>query len=300
MSTSWGTGIGWFFFGSLTLTLGASVAGLVVLPRHEAAGEGARSEVRQWVDSLALCSALAVVVGVGGLFWRQLADFRDPFSPLMSDTSLLLSTSWGGIWKISVLASFATVGGLALIRRRIRRGWWLAFPALSFLAALPALTGHASSGEFGGILMIGLDTLHVWAAGAWIGGLATVLVVEARFRRKARGESLLPDLVPRFSRVAAVSVATLIVTGTIAAFNILPDIGALFRPGYGRILLLKLIAVVVVLVLGGVNARVLTPRLIQAEGQTAMRRTAGSELFMGQVVLAMTAWLVRTSPDLGG
>ena len=65
---------------------------------------------------------------------------------------------------------------------------------------------------------------------------------------------------------------------------------------YGRTLSLKLLLVGGVLALGAMNARVWTPRLDTDHGARALRRTAGVELLLGQLVLLVTAILVRTSP----
>ena len=55
-------------------------------------------------------------------------------------------------------------------------------------------------------------------------------------------------------------------------------------------------SVAAVLALGGLNFRIFTPRLGTAVGNAAMRRSATVELIVAQVVLVVTALLVRTSP----
>lgn len=132
-----------------------------------------------------------------------------------------------------------------------------------------------------------------------MGGLAVVLFLERRWRT-TRGtedpDSLLPVLVPRFSPVAMVSVGFLIATGTLASWIHLPDFGALWSTGYGRLLLLKMGLVLGVLGLGAMNWKRLTPLLTTVEGPPAMRRAAAVELAVATVVLLVTAMLVRTSP----
>jgi len=135
--------------------------------------------------------------------------------------------------------------------------------------------------------------------GAWIGTLGLILMLEARHRRngdQGPDGSLLPTLVPRFSPVAVASVATLVITGVLAAWIHLGSLSALVGSHYGRLLLLKVAVVLVVLGLGAVNWRRLTPLLGETSGQRGMRRAATLEFVLANVVLLVTALLVRTSP----
>ena len=91
-------------------------------------------------------------------------------------------------------------------------------------------------------------------------------------------------------------VVTLIVTGTFAGWVQVPEVGALWGTGYGRLLVLKVGLVVAVLGLGAFNWKRLTPRLTEPEGPEAMRRAATVELAVATVVLLVTAILIRTSP----
>jgi putative copper export protein len=93
-----------------------------------------------------------------------------------------------------------------------------------------------------------------------------------------------------------VCVASLATTGLFAAWAHLPSVGALVSTGYGRLLVLKLALVAVVLGLGALNWKKLTPRLHEAGGTNTLRRAAAVELLAAQLVLLVTALLVRTSP----
>ena len=82
-------------------------------------------------------------------------------------------------------------------------------------------------------------------------------------------------------------VATLVLTGSYAAWLHVDSFAALVSTVYGRTLTLKLILVAAVLGLGALNFRVLTPKLGEQSGNDAL---------LAQVVLFATAILVRTSP----
>jgi putative copper export protein len=145
--------------------------------------------------------------------------------------------------------------------------------------------------------MVAADTLHVFAAGSWIGGLLLVLYLEVRSRSSAgEGGSLLPDLVPAFSPLAVASVVVMIVTGTLASWVHVGSFTTLFTTRYGRLLSLKLLLVAIVMVLGANNWKRLTPKLGDPGGPRAMRRAAVTEVILAQAVLLLTAILVRMSP----
>ena len=65
---------------------------------------------------------------------------------------------------------------------------------------------------------------------------------------------------------------------------------------YGRLLLTKIGLVVIVMILGAVNWRVLTPRLWGVGGARPLRRNAIRELAIAHVVILVAALLARTPP----
>ena len=230
------------------------------------------------------------------VFARQLIEFRDPFSPWRDEGLLLLGTAWGRTWLYGAAGALAlVVASRALVAGRRAAGAVTSVLVLA-MGTFPALTGHANAGDLRPFTLAA-DVVHVWAMGAWIGGLAAVLLLERAHRRRSTASgSLLRDLIPRFSRVAMVSVGALSLTGLFASWVHVDGFGALLDTTYGRWLLLKLGLVGVVLGLGAINFRRLTPRLDTPEGPAAMRRSAAVELAVAGLVVVVTAVLVRTSP----
>lgn len=310
--------VGWLLFVSLALTAGAVVGHWFVLPPAcgmgaggpdapgEASGEGPGSvaRLREAAARLGRCGAALLIVALLLVFLRQLVEFRDPFEAWGAEAKLLLGgTPWGRSWVLAGAGAVAAMVAFHLAARAVSGAWAVAGAATLALGTYPAFTGHANSGHLSTLTLFA-DTLHVWAAGGWMGGLALVLLLERGYRRAmGRGEgrgpgtpTLLPLLVPRFSRLAIACVATLALTGSFASWVHLGSMGALVGSTYGRTLILKLVLVAGALGLGALNSRVLTPRLGNAGGAAAMRRAATVELVVGNVVLAVTAVLVRTPP----
>jgi putative copper export protein len=81
------------------------------------------------------------------------------------------------------------------------------------LVVTPGLSGHAS---VSGPISVVADAAHVQAAGVWTGGLAFV-VLGLVLTRTSRWD-LAATSVPRFSTMAVVSVALLIVAGTVNGY----------------------------------------------------------------------------------
>ena len=288
---------GWLLFASLVVVLGSLAARWVYVPRTASSLPEAEDALTRSAARLGSIGAFFLPVAMAGLFARQLAEFRDPFATWTEDAQLLLSTQWGTTWRWSAALAVVVALLFLLVRLELRWAWWPAAAGALALSFYPALTGHAAGTEGLRVLTIGADFVHVVAAGVWVGGLTYVLWAERSWRKTAEEPgSVLPALVPAFSPVAVGAVATLVVTGTIAAWIHVASFAALFQSTYGRLLLAKVGAVLLVMYLGAVNWRRLSPQLGSEEGQDALRRNAATELLIMQVVLVVTAVLVRTSP----
>jgi putative copper export protein len=288
---------GWLLYAALALVLGSVAARWIVLP-----GLGDDAMTATWLRDAAIrvgrAGALLLPVAMVLVFARQLVEFHDPFATWSEDARLLLrGTAWGTTWTYGAIGAVLAVPVFVRGARGGGAAWVLTATLALAMGVFPGLTGHANAGALRPLTLAG-DALHVWAAGAWVGGLAFVLYAERGWRRRpdADPESLLPLLVPAFSPLAMTCVAVLVATGTMAAWVRLPTVGALVSTPYGRRLLVKLALVATVAVLGFVNWKKLTPRLGEAEGRRALRRAAAWELMVAQVVLLVTAILVRTAP----
>jgi len=294
---------GFVFFAGLVLVTGCVVARWAIVPAAARRSAGAVPErwMTERVAAMGWRASSLLVIGIALYFVRQLLEFRDPFVPWTEDAVLLLTgTPWGESWTWGLTGTLVTGAAFGLTLGGRPPGWGLATPAVLALGCFPAFTGHAAAASELRPLALAADIAHVWAAGAWIGGLAVVLVLERSFRREhGATRSALPWLVPVFSKIAVAAVVSLVLTGAFATWLHVDSLAVLLTSGYGRALVLKLVLVAVALGLGARNARLLTPRLGSEEGDAALRRSAWMELGVAQLVLLATAVLVRLSP-MGG
>jgi uncharacterized membrane protein len=137
-------------------------------------------------------------------------------------------------------------------------------------------------------------------ASLWVGGLfymALVLFPAFRLAGYSAEErrAFLSKAVPRFSRLAIISVVALAVTGTYSVLTHSSDLGTILSSEYGIVLAIKVGAYCVLVGIGAINLLRLTPALQErvegqkrrggkGEGSRARRTTAGA-LLAGNVRL---------------
>jgi putative copper export protein/methionine-rich copper-binding protein CopC len=214
------------------------------------------------------------------------------------DAEFLLAVSqtpWG--WGL-ILAT-ASVSLLFMAFPRSRKAIWkLAVIGVLGIALATALSGHAVASREWTIAAVISDTIHVLAAGGWLGALLFVLIAgipaTAPLQSLGRGQAM-RGMVEAFSPMALTLAGALAVTGVIAAVIRIGSWSAVTGSAYGRILLWKLGGVVLILLVGAYNWRRLRPAM-DAERVGTLRRTASIELGLAFVVLILTAWLVATPP----
>ncbi|MFI1723745.1 copper resistance CopC/CopD family protein [Streptomyces sp. NPDC020489] len=175
------------------------------------------------------------------------------------------ATSRPGLVLLARLALLALTAVFLLRLFRRRRSSYAIGAALALGLALTWAAGeHASAGIQVPVAMAS-SVLHVLAMAAWLGGL-TALVVTL-----SRAAVLEPATVTRFSRLAFTCVSVLVLTGVYQSWRGLGSWSALTDTTYGRLLVAKLTAVVVLLTAAGFS-RLWTVRLATAGTRTAVPR----------------------------
>jgi len=166
----------------------------------------------------------------------------------------------------------------------------------SFLIASGfAWAGHPAA-EPASATWVALDALHVLAAGAWAGGLASLMLVGLR---GSSPPGTLETLATRFSRAATVAMPITIVAGLVLAMQIGPGLDGMLGADWGRLLLAKVAFVAAAVVLAGVNRQRTLPALNRggASALRAFRRLVTVECLSLVVVVAITAVLVGQPPS---
>jgi len=197
------------------------------------------------------------------------------------DTRLVqetVATPFGSatMWRL------ALYGALGVLVWRLPRiltelGSWLVPAGVAGTAVTIAAAGHAAAG---GLVDLGVDTLHVLTAGLWVGGLAALVVL---------GRTVEPRALHRFSTLAIASVLTLIATGTLNSLRRLNAVEELWLTSYGLTLAAKLILVASTLTAAAISRRRLHQKRVPL-------RSVRFEVALTVVVLAVTALLSTTAP----
>ena len=151
---------------------------------------------------------------------------------------------------------------------------------------IPGAAGHAAQTAPRGWSLL-FDWLHLVSGSIWIGGLVGLLVLWRSLPRDSRSAGL-AVAVPRFSSVAFVSVVTLVVSGTLAAYIHLPTVASLWQTSYGQALLVKIGLLIAALALAAVNLLRTRPRLARAETGTRAARLL-RRLVTGETLLVVAA-----------
>ncbi len=230
--------------------------------------------------------------------------------------STLRETAWGGIWlwRVGLTAVFAIVmAALALLAWRSAAqstgGGWrgLARMLIGVLALgvgggilwTLSLTSHGAATTGMRTAALISDFMHLLAAAVWVGALfhlclAIPLVLRTLSPRQRR--DCLSRLMPRFSVVAGLSVAVLVVTGVFNGWAQVTVPEALGTP-YGRALVLKVVLVGILLVFGALNLLWVRPGLARRDGREVwLKRFVTAEVVLAILVLGAVGLLTSLEP----
>jgi copper transport protein len=280
-------------FALLLLAAGGVAALFVVLGT---AADGVRR--RLWLVLAVLAVELAVVAGLGIVLQGAAAGGFTLAEAIDVDVvSSVLDTRFGQVWAIQAgLAAALAAAAFGLGRRAESRPLRaIALLAAGGLVLTPASVGHAS---VSGTTAFLADVAHVEAAAAWTGGLA--FLVAGLFLARDRRWPLAATAVPRFSSLALLSVAVLLVAGALNGYLQVRAWRGLWETEYGLLLMAKVALVLPLLVLGAYNNRRAGPRLRRQLASALERRrflkAAGAELALMTAVVGVTAVLVSEPP----
>lgn len=246
--------------------IGASAAGLLVLT----------SGARLLLQSVA-------IHGSGGML----------DAPMLS--AMITGTNWGTAWSVQLVGALAALAGFLLVRRRSEMGWLLAAGGSVAVAIGLALASHAAIvPRFSGASMVA-NVVHTIAAAGWLGNLLLVFAVGLplawRLDRDDRW-TVVRDIVHAFSPAALAFGGLAALTGIFMAWTHVGSIAALTGTDYGNVLLLKVGLISLTALTGAYNWLRVRPALGDHTGARRLRRTAGAELAIATLVLAVTAVLV--------
>ncbi len=295
-------------YGSAMLLFGELLFALVVtgmpwrqtVPTDPAHRESARRRL-----GAVIAWSIATGLGTGALWlaFEAAAMAGKPIAEAIDPRTLALvlgKTEFGHVWLLRA-ALLAAIGIALVAMRRVTSdatGRTLAIAAMIVagvdLAAL-AWAGHAGAAE-GSVrpLHLGSDTLHLLAAGAWLGALPAL----AACLRSSQPIEAIAQATRRFSTLGVISVTALLASGIVNACLLVGTVPALFGTAYGRLLLAKVALFIAMLCIAAINRQRLTPQLARGDrdAQRRLHRNSLLEIAAGILVIAIVGALGITIP----
>jgi putative copper resistance protein D len=233
--------------------------------------------------------ALGWAILSGGLVFLTVSDLLG--TPL---TALSRQAVLSFAFSVAQGQSLLWQAGLALAaavfsRVGVGRGTAAITAGLATAALLPpAFTGHAAGAGNHQIAVSSL-AVHVVAASLWVGGLAGLLLVR-RHRRFA-------DTAARYSRLALACFVATAFSGVVNAAVRLGDWNALWTTRYGALVLLKVLALLVVGVIGAAHRGRTLPALRAGRPWAFLRLAAGELVVLGAAVGLAVALSRSPTPE---
>jgi copper transport protein len=281
----------WLWFLGLAITIGALGLRLIVLrglpvplglQRRIAvlAGAGALLALQAGVAAFSLRSEDALQLG--------LARF------LYADLSPMAQTRFGRAFVVMTLA-------FALVLALIYLAWLLdrvepLVPALALAIVFAgglSVSGHDGVDPGSSWKTEIADWVHLSAASLWIGGLLTLVGLVWFGAPELRRVAFM-----RFSQMATVLIALVLVAGTYLGIVRLPHLRDLWAESYGQVLLVKLGLVSLALLWGAFHKFIVAPALERGDEGflTRIGRSMAGESVVGVAVLLAAAVLVDSKP----
>ena len=279
----------WAYFLGLALVVGGTGFRLIVvrgpLP--------ARAERRfYWVTGIG--AVVVLETGIVAFLLRAEDALQLPFGRfLYGDLSPISGGTRFGLAFITMELGFALVTALlylAWLTGKRALLWPVFLAGLCFASGL-SLSGHSAADAGHSWLSELADWVHLSAATLWIGGLVQLVAVVWPAAPELRRTAFL-----RFSRLATVLVALLLVAGTYLSVLRLPHVHDLWTTGYGHVLLLKLGLVALALLWGAVHHFLAVPRIEQDGVAGKLSRSLLGESAVAMAVLLVAAVLVDSKP----
>jgi copper transport protein len=257
---------------------------------------GAESLTSGWSTAPGFATALRIIGGIGVAVGLGGTISQSRVQRVMRRPPVVRSLSSAVVGDVPTSRTPDEVGD-PIVRWTPNARSRLAMASMVLIIASFWFDGHTVSKGFRPLHAL-VNSVHVIAGAVWVGGVTTMAaVVWSRYR--SHRPMRVVELIVRFSKIATIALASVVVAGGIMAFLVLDSFGELIGTPWGQILLLKTTAVGLAMIGGAYNHFRLLPSLEAApespELLTDLRNTVTAEAIMLVFVVAVTAWLVAAA-----
>jgi copper transport protein len=265
---------------------------------------------------LVFVSLTSLILQVSTVFDKSVGEALSP--GLLNQ--VIAKTGFGSSWRLEVWAILVLLIIVFYLSRYVKREptgkyaiwWWMGISVGAVLFLARGWTGHAVVAARDFPFAVGTDWLHLLAAGFWVGGLfhlaltmpKAISILDGRGRLR-----VLHQVIPLFTRLAIASTFLIVLTGLYNSWMHVDRFAELWSTSYGGTLLLKVLLVIPMFVLGGINTFIIHPRaarLIENEENApeaeriklarSFYRSVRIEAVLGGLVLLVASLLVFLQP----
>ena len=294
-SISWTAFIRGLHLAAMLSMLGILTLDVWILPAALIVPERLR---RRLVWQSAISAAVALVAGaVWFVFQAAAIAEADTISAMLTALPLVAGQTRFGMLltvRLALLLMVTLLGIVTFHPARLSRYSMIALVGAAL--GLQGAIGHAGATEgTTGIVLMLCETLHLFAAGVWLGALIPfALAVSALSTADAAA------LCERFSPVGLACVMVLAGTGLAQGLELIGTLPALVGTGYGHLILFKAGFFLLALALAAVNRLWLTDRLLLglARARRQLLISMGLEALAGLIIIGAAALLASTVPGV--
>lgn len=276
-------------YAGLAVGLGAIVVRFLLLPRCGLAVSEAAPPLRLAATGGAIAAAAVLVLAPlrVALQLAMLGEPGEPWRPLLG--AILADTALGRAMQLQAIWAAAALMGFTIARVGRERGWKAAGIAMLVLAATPALGGHPAAAA-NPMLAVTVATVHVIAAGAWLGTLFHLWRSLCALSG-ATGAAM----IKAFHAVALGAAGALLATGAYQTWSAIGSPADLVTTVWGGVLVAKLVGVGVIALLGRDHWRHAETQMARGESG-AVRASFARELLFAAIVIVLSGVLSSTAP----
>lgn len=222
---------------------------------------------------------------------------RWPF-PEFADTTQFI----GGMTRMGLVLLFAAYCYVYLRKHSRSRTHWINAAGLALLFIISgAWLVHAAGRFEDRRLLMTLTTAHQVAAAVWVGGVFQILLIWKLTREKHISEGLWPEYLQRFSKVGMIAVVAILISGVPMAIGYITTLNGFFGTGYGNILLVKILLLVIALGFAWLNRSAVLEYKISANPYALFNRVPyyiEAETFILITLLFTAASLASQPPAI--
>jgi len=193
---------------------------------------------------------------------------RWPFPEFAATTQFI-----GGLTRMGLVLFFAIYSYIYLRKHSSNKAYWLGAAGLAlFFIISGAWLVHAAGRFEDRVLLMALTTAHQVTAAIWVGGVFQLLLVWKLTREKLIPEGLWAEYLHRFSKVGMIAVAGILISGVPMAIGYITTVDGFFGTGYGNILLVKILLLLLALGFAWLNRRAVLAYKLSANSHTLFNR----------------------------